>query len=245
MKAQAVGDRPVEAMLRVRSRALVTRWTALGATLPARLRAVPVEPVPDGWWRAAPVCVTPAPAADAPSPPRNPAGTGRGTATRTAAHEIAPVAVRATAFRDKPPVIETGQSLGVERIRSTVAQRIGDDGERLAAMRLEAQGWRIVARNLRLSRTEIDLLAIDPAAPACLVVVEVRRRTRRAFGLPEETVDVRKRASLRRAAGELAVRRVLPDGRRLPDLPVRIDLIAIDRSPDGRPSLRHHRGIEV
>ncbi|MFN8631878.1 MAG: YraN family protein [Chloroflexota bacterium] len=146
---------------------------------------------------------------------------------------------------DKPRVIDPGHSPGVERASSTLAQRLGDDAERLAAIRLEALGWRIVARNLRLSRAEIDLLAIDPAEPANLVIVEVRRRSRRDFGLAEETVDFRKRAALRRAAGELAIRPTLPDGRRLPNLPVRVDLVAIDRGPDGRPSWRHHRGIEV
>jgi putative endonuclease len=145
----------------------------------------------------------------------------------------------------KPRIIDPGQDPSVERARSTTAQRIGDDAERLAAIRLEALGWRIVARNLRVSRAEIDLLAIDPADPPMLVIVEVRRRNRRDFGLAEETVDFRKRAMLRRAAGELAMRATLPDGRRLPALPIRVDLIAIDRGPDGRPSLRHHRGIET
>jgi hypothetical protein len=36
---------------------------------------------------------------------------------------------------------------------------------------------------------------------------------------------------------------VLPDGRPLPVLPLRIDLMAIDPGADGLPSLRHHRGI--
>ena len=112
-------------------------------------------------------------------------------------------------------------------------------------MRLEALGWRVIARNLHVCRAEVDLLAIDPSDPPMLVVVEVRLRSRRDFGLAEETLDHRKRAALRRAAGELAARRALPDGRPLPPLPVRIDLIAIDRGPGGRPSLRHHRGIEV
>ncbi len=145
----------------------------------------------------------------------------------------------------KPWMIDPGQAPGVDRARATLAQRIGDDAERMAAMRLEAMGWRIIARNLRVSRAEVDLLAIDPSDPPTLVVVEVRRRNRRDFGLAEETVDYRKRAALRRAAGELAARGCLPDGRRLPPLPVRIDLIAIDRGPDGRPSLRHHQGIEA
>jgi putative endonuclease len=133
----------------------------------------------------------------------------------------------------------------VDRARSTPAQRIGDDAERLASDRLTALGWRIVARNLRVGRSEIDLLAVDPGDPPSLVIVEVRRRSRRDFGLAEETVDARKRAVLRRAAGELAMRGSLPDGRPLPALPMRIDLVAIDAGPDGRPSLRHHRGIEA
>ena len=133
----------------------------------------------------------------------------------------------------------------MEHARPTLAQRIGDDAERVAAMRLEELGWRVIARNVHVGRAEVDLLAIDPSDPPTLVVVEVRRRSRRDFGLAEETVDHRKRAALRRAAGELAARRALPDGRRLPPLPVRVDLIAIDRGPDGGLSLRHHRGIEV
>jgi putative endonuclease len=131
----------------------------------------------------------------------------------------------------------------MERARSTRAQRIGDEGEQLAAMRLEALGWRILARNLRIGRDEVDLLAVDPAAPPSLVVVEVRRRSRRDFGLAEETLDRRKRAALRRVAGEVAGLRRLPDGSALPRLPLRIDLVAIDRGPDGLPSVRHHRGI--
>jgi putative endonuclease len=137
------------------------------------------------------------------------------------------------------------QSPAVERVRSTHAQQVGDGGERLAALRLEELGWRIVARNLRLSRAEVDILAIDPSEPPSLVLVEVRRRNRRDFGLAEETIDFRKRSAMRRAAGELAMHPVLPDGRRLPELPVRVDLIAIDPGPDGRPSLRHHRGIDL
>ncbi len=146
---------------------------------------------------------------------------------------------------DEPWVSGRGHHPSVERARSTPAQRLGDDGERLATARLEALGWRILARNLRLGRAEVDILAVDPADRPTLVVVEVRRRGRRDFGLPEETLDRRKRAALRHAAGEVAMRAALPDGTGLPPLPVRVDLIAIDSGPDGRLSVRHHRGIEL
>jgi putative endonuclease len=131
----------------------------------------------------------------------------------------------------------------MERKRSTAAQRIGDAGEDLAGAMLEALGWTILARNLRLGRDELDLVAVDPGPPAWLVVVEVRRRGRRDFGLAEETLDHRKRAALRRAVGSLLAVRSLPDGRPLPAVPLRVDLVAIDSRPDGSPALRHHRGI--
>lgn len=131
----------------------------------------------------------------------------------------------------------------MQRVASTEAQRIGDEGEDLAAARLEAAGWTVLARNLRLGRDEVDMLGVDPGPPAALVIVEVRRRGRRDFGLAEETLDRRKRMALRRACGRLLETGTLPDGRRLPALPLRVDLVAIDPGPDGRPSLRHHRGI--
>jgi putative endonuclease len=131
----------------------------------------------------------------------------------------------------------------MERTTSTEAQRIGDAGERLVATRLEALGWTILARNLRVGRDEIDLLAVDPAGAGSLVVVEVRRRGRRDFGLAEETLDFRKRTALRRAVGTLLERGTLADGSALPRLPLRVDLVALDVDAAGRPSMRHHRAI--
>ncbi len=133
--------------------------------------------------------------------------------------------------------------VSMTRSRSTGAQRIGDSGERLAAIRLESAGWTVLARQLRVGRDEIDLLAIDPGPPAELVVVEVRRRGRRDFGLAEETLDHRKRAAMRRAAALVRAIETLPDGAPVPHLPLRMDLVAIDPGPDGEPSVRHHRGI--
>jgi Holliday junction resolvase-like predicted endonuclease len=87
------------------------------------------------------------------------------------------------------------------------------------------------------------VVALDPGPPASLVVVEVRRRGRRDFGLAEETLDHRKRAALRRAIGTLLEAGTLPDGTPLPAASLRVDLVAIDPGLDGRPSVRHHRGI--
>ena len=81
--------------------------------------------------------------------------------------------------------------------RRTHAQALGDAAEELVARRLEADGWRVLGRNVRIGRLELDLVAVDPGPPPALAVVEVRWRAGRDFGLPEETVDFRKRARLR------------------------------------------------
>jgi Holliday junction resolvase-like predicted endonuclease len=119
----------------------------------------------------------------------------------------------------------------------TAAQRAGDDAEAWVAAHLESLGWRILGRNVRVGRAELDIVATDPGPPPTLVVVEVRWRSRRDFGLPEETVDGRKRARLRRAGLALRGLGRLPDGGALPTLPLRSDLVVVE--PGGR--LRHHR----
>ena len=55
----------------------------------------------------------------------------------------------------------------------------------------------VLGRRIRVGRLELDLVAVDPRPPPALVIVEVRWRRSRAFGLPEETVDGRKMARLR------------------------------------------------
>jgi Holliday junction resolvase-like predicted endonuclease len=127
----------------------------------------------------------------------------------------------------------------------TRAQQAGDRAERFVAGAIQAVGWTIVGRNVRAGRGEIDILAIDPGPPRQLVAVEVRWRVRRDFGLPEETVDFRKRGRLRTAVGWLIERNCLPDGTWLPRLPVRIDLVVMEPpvSRGGKLRMRHHRYV--
>lgn len=120
----------------------------------------------------------------------------------------------------------------------TAAQNAGDAAEAFVADRLEAAGWRVLGRKVRVGRAELDIVAVDPAGPA-LVIVEVRWRSRRDFGLAEETVDHPKRARLRAAAFVLIDRGRLPDGSVIPRLPLRIDLVVVE--PGGL--VRHHRHI--
>ena len=129
--------------------------------------------------------------------------------------------------------------------RRTAAQRSGDAAEAVVAARLAAAGWEIIGRGVRAGRAELDLVAIDPGPPAALVVVEVRWRRSRDFGLAEETVDWRKIGRLRSGLGRLLAAGMLPDGRPLPRLPARIDLVVGEppTRPGGPVRFRHHRSI--
>lgn len=109
------------------------------------------------------------------------------------------------------------------------------------AGRLAARGWTIFGRNLRLGRSELDILAADPGPPARLVVVEVRWRRSHAFGGPEESLDYRKRTQLRIGLGRLLEGAALPDGTPLPGLPIAVDLAVVEPGPNGRPQARLYR----
>ena len=128
----------------------------------------------------------------------------------------------------------------------TDAQTLGDDAEAAVAARLAGLGWTILARNVRLGRGELDLVAVDPGPPAHLVIVEVRWRALRSFGLAEETIDHRKRANLRAAIGRL-LGDGLPGQAPLPNLPIRIDLVVVEPAPAMGQDVRiwHHRAIPL
>jgi putative endonuclease len=124
----------------------------------------------------------------------------------------------------------------------TTAQLAGDAAEALILDRLVAAGWSVLARNVHVGRHELDLVAVDPGPPSALVIVEVRWRRSRGFGLPEETVDHRKRTHVRLAAYGLLERGVLSDGVQVPRLPLRFDLVVVEPAErGGEPRVRHHR----
>ena len=125
----------------------------------------------------------------------------------------------------------------------THAQQLGDAAEALVAERLVAAGWTVLGRRVHGGRNELDLLALDPGPPAELVAVEVRYRSRRDFGVVEETVDGRKRARMRAALGRLLEAGHLRDGTPLPQLPVRLDAVVVEPADGHEPRVRHHRGV--
>ncbi len=74
----------------------------------------------------------------------------------------------------------------------------GARSERLVAEHLERRGYRLLGRNVRVGRKEIDLLLRSPAG--LLVCCEVRARTRASSLVhPAETVTEAKRRHVREA----------------------------------------------
>lgn len=111
---------------------------------------------------------------------------------------------------------------------------LGNMGESLAAEYLEKAGLRIVMRNYRCPKGEIDLIARDGDQ---LVFVEVRTKTSQAMGWAEESVDSRKRQKLRNSATYY----VMEQGyKQWPSL--RIDLLAIKWTED-EPTVSWLKGI--
>ncbi len=74
---------------------------------------------------------------------------------------------------------------------------LGARGEDAAAKYLKRNGYKILARNARLGRYEIDVIAREGDT---IAFVEVKTRTSDSIALPEENVDARKQRHIRRAA---------------------------------------------
>lgn len=109
----------------------------------------------------------------------------------------------------------------------------GDVGELMAAKFLENEGCRILQRNYRYERGEIDIVAEDNGE---LVFVEVKSRHTRSHGSPEEALTPEKEFYLKRTAEGY----LLEHG--LEDRMCRFDLIAIDWTGE-QAEMRHIKTI--
>jgi putative endonuclease len=76
---------------------------------------------------------------------------------------------------------------------------IGKQGEIKAENFLVAKGYSIITRNYRYKRSEIDLIV---QKENWLVFVEVKMRSSKAFGFPEESVKEAKRKKILEGAAQ-------------------------------------------
>lgn len=114
-----------------------------------------------------------------------------------------------------------------------VRAAIGRHGEELAAGHLSRHGYRILERNWRCARGELDIIA---QLPGLVVVVEVKTRRSLRFGHPLESITDEKALRLRRLAKEWM--RATSTRARL-----RIDAIGIVLSDDGVSRFDHVKAI--
>jgi putative endonuclease len=94
---------------------------------------------------------------------------------------------------------------------------LGKAGETIAVEHLEAKGYRIIERNWRWGREEIDIIARDGDF---VVIVEVKTRSSNALTEPESAVTKAKQRILVRAANAFVNYRGLKGD-------VRFDIITI------------------
>ncbi len=104
---------------------------------------------------------------------------------------------------------------------------VGILGEKLAKDFLKKRGYRIIETNYRCPEGEIDIVARHKDF---LVFVEVRTKTSREFGSPEESITPAKREKLRTTAAQYQQSH--------DNLPPswRIDVVAVELNRDGKPS---------
>jgi len=100
----------------------------------------------------------------------------------------------------------------------------GGAAETIAARHLESLGYRILARNVKSKRGELDIVARD-GRTLCFVEVRLRKSSSLAFA----SIDPRKQRSLARAAEHYLL------ANRLSSMPCRFDVVAI--ANDGQPTL--------
>lgn len=120
--------------------------------------------------------------------------------------------------------------------RATAKRDLGARGERLAADHLKRRGYTILARNFVAPMGEVDLLARS-ADGRVYVLVEVKTRTLDPAVQrppPEAQITPHKAATLRALARHLA------RANRWALKSVRIDVVAVEVTPDREPTIRHH-----
>ena len=105
---------------------------------------------------------------------------------------------------------------------SIATRKFGIDSEGLAAEFLRKKGYRILERNYRTRRGEMDIVAEEAGA---LVFVEVKARRGDQFGGPHAAVGWRKQQQLIRVASHYMARH------RIENRDCRFDLVLISEGP--------------
>ena len=116
-------------------------------------------------------------------------------------------------------------------------QQIGQKGEDLAVEFLEEKGYRVMDRNYRFEREEVDVVAFQPDEDnqgGELVFIEVKTRSGLAYGHPEESVSEEKQQSITSVAQAWLYERQMEGA------PCRFDVVSIVLNQGEDPTIEHY-----
>jgi putative endonuclease len=117
------------------------------------------------------------------------------------------------------------------------SKNFGDIGEDIAYGYLETQGYKILEHNYRFRIGEIDIIAEEGDT---LVFIEVKTKSNKDFGLPQEMVNYKKQQKLIRLAQAYLTEKNLSE-----DKAWRIDVVAITKNKDSQNIQLIRNAIEV
>ncbi len=120
---------------------------------------------------------------------------------------------------------------------------VGNRGEDIAAAYLESIGYRILHRNYRFGRLELDLVCCEPpgndlntiSRQGEIVFAEVKTRSGLRFGRPEEAISETKQRRIAQAAQAWLRERSMEQA------PCRFDVIAVVLQKNADPIVTHFK----
>ncbi|MGB2764399.1 MAG: YraN family protein [Candidatus Aminicenantaceae bacterium] len=107
---------------------------------------------------------------------------------------------------------------------------LGRSGEEIALRFLKNKKYKIITKNYRLFRGEIDIIA---QKRNILVFVEVKTRRSKNFGFPEESVTPSKQQQIKKIAQGFLVKN------NLQDIECRFDVISLSFNDNEKFSIHH------
>ena len=110
--------------------------------------------------------------------------------------------------------------------------QLGEAGEKLAVQFLKANGYQIIARNVRFSFGEIDVIA---QSRKTLVFVEVKTRQSAGYCHPVEVVDAKKRQNIKQMAMQYYHTKKCADK----GFAMRFDIITLIWPESDQPKIEH------
>ena len=113
---------------------------------------------------------------------------------------------------------------------------LGRYGEELAAKYLDKHGYQVLERNLRYRFGEVDIIAMQDAG---LIVVEVKTRRSRTYGMPCEAVNWKKKQHIRSVISMFLATRDMHYEY------IHFDVIEVYVPQDGEIQIRHMKGCKL